>query len=81
MAETYAEFRKKQFTKLSEFDHALFDDICAGLELEGWECAGGFSNVTQYMKMIHGDAVIKVYRNAEAPQIIHIAFAASPKEE
>lgn len=77
MSKTYADYVKEQMATLKDYDRKLFEDIINGLKKEGWVEKGGSDNFRLLSKE---DSTVKLFRNAEAPEVIHICFSAPPEE-
>ena len=74
---TYAAHVKEQMATLLPHDHQVFEEIVWGLVKEGWKHEGGSPT---YGLLNKQGAAIKIFRDAEAPQVIKICFSAEPEE-
>jgi len=72
----YSKYVKEQMASLKEYDYNLFEDVIQGLKKEGWVEKGGSDNFRILSKE---GSTIKVFRNAEAPEVIHVCFSAPPE--
>jgi len=75
---TYAQYCEEQWAKLTPIDHILFNNITNGLRKMGWREQGGGKTFRLLTKF---DATIKIFRQAESPDVIHICFSAPPENE
>ena len=75
---TYAAHVEEQMATLLPHDHRLLDDIVRGLYEEGWQEEGGSPT---FRLLCKPGAAIKIFRDADAPQVIKICFSAEPEHE
>jgi len=74
---SYADHVKKQMATLLPHDHRLLDEIVEGLKDEDWVEEGG----SPTFRLLHKQgAAIKIFRAADAPQVIKVCFSAEPEE-
>lgn len=74
----YVDYVQEQFSNLGEHDHKLLNDVVEGLVEKGWHVDGIGKTSARLNK---DDSAIKVFRNAERPEMIMIRFSAPPEEE
>lgn len=77
MAKSYAEYCKESFGKLTKVDQRLFDDVIEGLIKTGWRDSGGNRSNLEFLNK--DGAEIKVFRQAESPEVIYVRFSAPPE--
>ena len=71
--QSYSQYCKKQFASLNSDDHALFRSILKGLCVIGYNDEGGNDSTLHYLS--RGSSGIKIFRQAETPEIIRICYS------
>jgi hypothetical protein len=74
--ETFSEYVRMQMETLTEHDHKLFEDMVQGYVLSGWKEEGGSAT---YRLLRKDGTQIKIFRNADSPQVIRTCWTAPPE--